>query len=366
MIGRFSLALPFEFAVPKGAEFPILGYHDGACLVREYPPVLTDVPLKESQPISITLDGVEGMVVNGLRIDFVREAFDRSQGIASDPPEDFMIQCAERLLSRLRFISGAAHAPVHVLRSTPWSLQYLNDDESEFESAEGLVRKRGHLGFRWAIIGLTPTIWSQMVALGPTFEPPVWHTLLLDAQHLMPNIGAAVTLASTALEVFGSHVVNQLATMHSTVPREMWSWINYRGNDFSKHPSVEEQFDNLLKTLCGHSLKEQGTLWIAFQHLRQARNSFVHTGTATIGKKKKRGGVRVTDEMARQLIASAVEITTIVRGWLPEELRWPKANTAIDFKFVHTLAAMFPSVALPPSQLPPDVSEGTEVSPKAP
>jgi len=46
------------------------------------------------------------------------------------------------------------------------------------------------------------------------------------------------------------------------------------------------------------------------------RNSFVHAGTAKLG------GKPATAEMTLQLIATASEIVSKVREWLPEELHW--------------------------------------------
>ena len=98
----------------------------------------------------------------------------------------------------------------------------------------------------------------------------------------------------------------------------LWQWINNRQN-FLAEPSTEEQLDQLLREFVGHSLKEELTLWTAFQHLRKARNTFVHEGRAVIG------GQDVDEAQARVLIGRVDEIISLVRQWLPGELQWPSS-----------------------------------------
>jgi hypothetical protein len=45
-----------------------------------------------------------------------------------------------------------------------------------------------------------------------------------------------------------------------------------------REPTVEDQFSVLLSVLVGHSLKDNARLWERLVNLRDARNSFVHTG----------------------------------------------------------------------------------------
>jgi len=148
----------------------------------------------------------------------------------------------------------------------------------------------------------------------------------------MPNIGAAITLTATALEVCIAHVLDRLVTT-TTVPEEMWKWINER--DHLKQPSTEEQFDQLLHILSGHSLKEEdGMLWEAFKHVRGARNTFVHEGSARIGKDA------VTEAVAGQLIGRATEIIKKIRLWMPDVMRWPEPNVPVAMNISHSLSAM--------------------------
>jgi len=79
---------------------------------------------------------------------------------------------------------------------------------------------------------------------------------------------------------------------------------------------MNEQFDHLLKILSGYSLKEDGPLWEAFRNLRNARNSFVHEGTARVGR------APVSIDQARQLLGKSMEIIAAIRKRLPEDLQW--------------------------------------------
>ena len=147
---------------------------------------------------------------------------------------------------------------------------------------------------------------------------------MLDAQSDLPRVGPAVVLAATALEVFISYILDRLANAGSVPPR-LWDWINKRG-DYVREPTVEEQYDVLLMFFTGHSLKAEPKLWESFRNLKTARNSFVHEGTATIG------ATRVSVETARRLLASASDIISKVREWLPPELHWPVFKHAIQIE----------------------------------
>src|SRR5262249_862006 len=135
------------------------------------------------------------------------------------------------------------------------------------------------------------------------------------AQHDLPRIGPAVVLAATALEVFIARKLDELASLKS-LSQELWSWINDRGS-YLREPTVEEQYEVLLRFFTGHSLKSEAALWKSFMNLKTARNSFVHDGVA------RAGGVPLSIEDARNLVTGASNVIAKVREWLPEELHWP-------------------------------------------
>lgn len=126
---------------------------------------------------------------------------------------------------------------------------------------------------------------------------------------------------ATALEVFINQVLNQLAAT-SSVPTDLWQWINKRPQH-AFEPGVEEQFDVLLKVLSGHSLKEDPALWGTFMNLKTARNKFVHGGEPIVG------GQSLSHEKAADLLSKANGIFDIVRGWMPHALRWHEPETEV-------------------------------------
>jgi hypothetical protein len=264
----------------------------------------------------ITIDGVTAFQADALRIDFRKESFDRRAGTHIDPPEDVIDRAINFFLTRLRHVARTGQVRPVRFPLVTWRMRYLNDDESEFKEEAGLVRGRGTKSFSLSFIALTNKIWTDVFSLPPDYEPPPWESLLLDATVEMPSIGPALVLAATALEVFISRVLDRLAPT-KVVPPELWHWINERGNRL-KEPSLEEQYDVLMKFLTGHSLKDEPLLWEAFKNLKDARNAFVHEGIAKIGQ------TPVSTETANKLIASASNIIAKIREWLPNELHWPE------------------------------------------
>ena len=333
MIARLAMSLPFVFAVPDHTEFRLHDYEmaDGL-LVREYPPSKTDLPV-EHVPETLTVNGVPAYLANGLRIDFFRDSFDRRQGKKTmDPPQEVVMHCAELLVNRLRFVLKAPGVQFHLLQTTNWNLHYLRDDETEFEHEDGLVRIVWSRGLNWSVTAVTPQAWDAMNELDVDFEAPAWETLLLDASALLPNLGASIVLAATALEVFVAKVLDDLARQSTGLRVDVWDWINSR--DWTKAPSTEEQFDALLRILCGHSLQENEALWTSFKHLRKARNVFVHEGRTTIA------GQSATPQSTGELISRSREIIARVREWIPESLRWPAPTISAEIKTRHDVRAI--------------------------
>ena len=120
-----------------------------------------------------------------------------------------------------------------------------------------------------------------------------------------------------------------MAVIKNTPP-ELWRWINQRG-DWLREPTVEEQYDALLKFFTGHSIKEEQRLWESFKNLKATRNSFVHEGIAKIG------GAPINIETAQKLIASAYEVISKVKQWIPPELHWPEFKHVIQVEMVKRL-----------------------------
>lgn len=324
MLARLFVLLPFKLAIPEGQEFRLYEYEDEGYKVRMYPPIRSDRPASMDSPDRIEIDGMAAYQADALRIDFWKEGFDRRKDNPLDPPEDVIRRSVNWFLVRLRYVSRAPQVRPLDFPLGGWRIRYLNDDETELEFDESLVRGRGAVRFSFNWITLNKTVWEDIHSLPADYDPPPWDALLLDAFGALPSIGLAIVLAATSLEVFIAHVLDKLAGLGRVDPF-LWKWINERG-DWLREPTVEEQFDILLKFLAGHSLKEDQKLWEAFKNLKSARNSFVHEGLAKIG------GAPVTIEIARGLIQSASQAISAVRQWLPGQLLWPEFNYKFEVK----------------------------------
>lgn len=318
MIARLFLLLPFNLTVPDGQSFTVYGYDDDGYRVLFYPPGRSDRTPSSDAPEEIRIDGTPAFQADSLRIDFLKDSFERKMGAPVDPSHEIMGRAVNSFLLRLRHVARAPQIRPISFPSGTWRLQYLNDDGSELEKQEGFVRGHGTLSYSFSWIALNSKIWDDIHGLPPEYIAPAWESLLLDAGNELPSIGPAIVLAATALEVFITTILDRLADVKKAPP-ELWKWINNRG-DWLREPTVEEQFDGLLRYFTGHSLKEDQRLWELFKNLKTARNSFVHEGTSRIG------GTAISTDSAQKLIIAAAEIINKIKGWLPAELLWP------DFK----------------------------------
>ena len=151
--------------------------------------------------------------------------------------------------------------------------------------------------------------------------------MVLDAFALLPDVGPAITLANIALEVRIAQVLGELVPATGAAPA-LWSWITDR-QQYWQNPSVKDQFDVLLRALSLTSLRDDAELWKAFEQLRQARNSFVHTGQARVGPKR---GLVVTPAKAAELLESALRIMDWM-DQLPVQSRGPQFRFPTQFSY---------------------------------
>ena len=119
-------------------------------------------------------------------------------------------------------------------------------------------------------------------------------------------------------------VLKELASRSDAIPSSLWAWINERDH-WSKEPSVVDQFDVLLPTLTGHSLKEEQELWTSLKELRQARNSLAHEGVPCVGKKE----LDLAD--TERLVKNAQKIVAWVYAKLPAAMRRSRVVEQFDF-----------------------------------
>lgn len=324
MLALLHIAVPFDLTVPEGDEFRLWTYEEDGYKITFGAPASTGKPPLPFSPEHVKINGRRGIQVDVITIVFQKESFDRGITSQIDPPEKLIKRTLRSFLERLKYAVKAPQVKIINFPDCPWKLSYTNDDGSELEKREGLLRGRGSLEFPFLYIGCDSQLWDLIFSLPNDFEAPAWHTLLIDSRGVLPHIGTALVLAATALEVFIADLLDRLAK-ETAIPRPLWNWINNRGN-WQKEPSVEEQFDILLKVLSGHSLKEDNDLWEGLKNLRSARNSFVHEGVAKLG------GIPLSIADTLKLIERADSVVAKVREWIPEIHRWPVFLHAMHYE----------------------------------
>jgi len=323
MIARLQVSLPYYLTVPGGEPFKIYSYNDEGYVVQFYPPVKTEIPELLDDVKEIQINGVPAFRTNVFYVEFHRTSFDRRKNIECDPTYDFIRRTLNYFLHKLRFVTKQSQIKPVDFPNLTWDISYLNDDSTELQKEEGLVRGRSMIMKRVSWNAMNSQIWEGINQLPPDYIPPEWDSLLLDAVDLLPEIGPAIVLAMTALEVFISKILDAMA-VNSSIPKDLWKWINNR-DWWLKNPAVEEQFDTLLYILSGVSFKkEKRPLWDAFKNLKKARNSFVHDGVAKVGDRV------ATQKDGAHLVKAAGDIIGFVRELLPEEMRWPQLQYKLD------------------------------------
>lgn len=222
MLARLYVLLPFSLTIAENEQFPVCQYADEGYDIRVFPTGRSDRPGPPPGDVDqILIDGKPAFQADALRIHFNKESFDRSkEGTRFDPPLEVVRRAVNSFLVRLRHVAHAAHAralDLRDFRTVTWRVRYLNDDETELEPDEKLVRGGGVLHWSLSWIAVTKEVWEDVHTLPADYEPPPWEELLLDAQSDLPRVGPAVVLAATALEVFISHALDGLAA-RSSVP----------------------------------------------------------------------------------------------------------------------------------------------------
>jgi hypothetical protein len=317
MLAKLHVQLPFELTLPDGVEFRLYSFESDGYRVQ------FEVPLRSGKPPAVehvTINEKPAFQADVLTITFRKESFNRTASPDADPPDEFIRSVLDYFIGRLRYATNASHIKSLYFPRCQWVLEYLKDDGSALpeDPEKKLMRRRIATRFSVSLVACDSDVWDYIFSLPADFEPPAWHTLLLDSRAALPHVGTAVVLAATALEVFIAELLDVLVK-ECPVPNLLWDWINDRDDDHHKQPSVSEQFDALLKVMTGHSLKEDNGLWEAFQNLKNARNRFVHYGIPTIGKSTS----AVSESEALSLIGQADAIVAKIREWIPEKWRWP-------------------------------------------
>jgi hypothetical protein len=350
MLAKLHLQLPFELTLPDAVEFKLYSFESSEYRVQ------FEVPIRSGKPPvveHVTLNEKPAFQADLLTITFRKESFNRTAAPPeADPPEEFIQSVLDYFFGRLRYATNAFHVKSLNFSRCQSVLEYLNDDGSALpeDPQKKLIRRRIATKSSVSLVACDADVWDYIFSLPADFEPPAWHTLLLDSRAALPHVGTAVVLAATALEVFIAELLDVLAKGWP-VPNMLWDWIKKRGNDIDKQPSVEEQFDALLMVMTGHSLKEERALWDSFQNLKTSRNKFVHEGIPRIGKNTP----PVTEADALAFIGQAEAIVAKTREWIPEKLRWPVyvPKSKLGFMMPFTMPFAVQPKNEPPVNTPP-------------
>lgn len=313
MIARVLVYIPFKILVPKDERFDTYSIEDSDYNIIFYPPGRDQNFIFDLEPKTIKVNGREAFYANYVQIDFCKNDFNRSKKGAFDPSFEKINEVLNFFLLRLRRATRAPQIHPLPIKSYRVGITYFNDDGTGLLEENGKITQ-GFAGlYEFKFVSLNKEIWDDTFSNSSDFSSQHWTNLLLDAMDELPDVGPAVVLAFSALELFISDILNQLAT--NNVSPDLRSWINSR----QKEPKTEEQYDTLLKIFTGHSLKkDEPKLWDVFYHLKSARDTFVHGGIARITRKSDK--LELIE--AQELILQADVIILKVREWLPKEIQW--------------------------------------------
>jgi hypothetical protein len=315
MIARVHIHIPFSFDLPEQESYKKYSFNYEGYQITLKPPI-SDARQDKGHPLNyVKINEQNSFNANVLIVDFWKESFKREVASEYDPPVEIIEKVANDFLTRARHVLNASQIKPIRLMDTISTLKYLNDDETELEQKEGYVRGMNIRQVYITVTALTKEIWDDIHSIPPFQGIPLWRSLLLDAHAVLPEIGPAIVLCWTALEVFISKTLDEIAAFKN-VDSHLWGWINSRNNSFSRQPSIEEQYDFLSKHLIGKSIKDEATLWKGFKDLQKARNDFAHQGVAMIDKQP------IDLQKTLELVSISKEIIDFIRIGLPKALQW--------------------------------------------
>lgn len=352
MIARVTILLPFVIHVRVGDVFSPRTFRYGEYEVRIFPPLRSsgvlgqptatprtiDFPrAADPQPASgdVTIDGAPSVPADLLQVDFIKPQFDRTEQ-GNDPPSEAIFRVANLFLQQLRTLTRASQVKPLEVTGTTWGIAYLDDHGAVVPPDPPHKSRRMAALFKVSgVIAFKQDVWTALQALPADYESTTWDALLLDAVAILPEIGPAIVLANTAIEVRISTALDHLASTGRIDPT-LWDWLNDRDGDYRKEPSMTERLDVLLRVLGGRSLKEDAKLWKSYRDLRDARNAFAHQGKAMLDK----GRTPVSSARAAQLVQEAQTIIDWIESLLPESERRPQLNTYTTITTNETLGVV--------------------------
>jgi hypothetical protein len=321
---RFRVFLPYNISFPHGDVLPDLHAEIDGLPATIRPPFKSTnsdgmfSPDKIQISDNVKYNGDPAVAANVLQIDIRSDSgFDRTGDF--NEKERHLVNLAFNLTNKyiaiLREISLAPHLRPISKGTTSFSCSYLTDDFQAPPKEEGVKSGFGTRGIVFQYCAFTKEAFDRAGSEFESFVEKPWYSLLCDAMDNLPEVGPAMVLAATALEVAISTLLDELAK-GSEIPADLWSWIIDRKN-YIKEPTFEEKMGPLLKIVSGEDLArfEGGQLWEAFKNIKSARNSFAHEGVARVG------GERVSREDAVFLLKGAKELLDFLDKRMPDHLR---------------------------------------------
>ncbi len=340
MIARLRILLPFKFYIPENQTLEEIDLEIVDSRIKIYPPfqcnvdhdsviglssqdinrVISNLSVIQSPKSSeiVRVEGIPTFEANLLQLDLSRESFNRENDNRSFLVEDFLFEIVNDFLGKISVLTKGVKVKPMDRKNVVFSLDYLNDDGTELLIDPQYYRTSFGVPKRVVLTALNQEIWNKARELPVRYEVPTWFKLNLSSEELSSEIGPSVVLAFSSLETMIYHALNILA-QEKGIPKDLWSWVNNR-HDARTNPSVAEQFDSLLKSVVGKSLKEEPVLWETFQNLKNARNKFVHEGVARIHDQV------VTKDMLYELNARTKFIIAWLENLLPLAYHLPKLD----------------------------------------
>ncbi len=320
MIARFRVLLPFSLLIaPDSPPAPIsLTTRGSAATVHPpyrsaIPPewfavdatvAVADVParLYPARPQPTSAVHVHGespcVLADTLQVDLQGDHDRTNDGMEALVDHGFEV--ANEVVLRLRALVHGQQIRAFARQSTVFHLELLHDDETPLDPDPELLRISAGGVWKAEGLGVSPELWQAVEEAPDGARLNPWDALLLDARDVLPHIGPALVLASSAIETRAVSALDHLADAAGVAP-DLWRWINDRQT--RKEPSFVERLSVLLESISGKNLKrDEPDLWEGFQNLRTARNSFAHEGVAVLGRRE------VDLEAATRLVVTAGSI----------------------------------------------------------
>lgn len=360
MIARFRVFLPYSIFVPVDFNSEPVTQQFNGYTVRIYPPyacrtdyqtALNFAPNELFNALEPSNAPIQSQLLlindgptyeaNAIHLDFLGESFNRTRQQAEealdpekrysygDPSPRLMHAFVNSVLIRVRSELKAPLIKPLSREGMLWSLEYLNDDGSKLERQDPLYRKRHDRTQELVATPLIPDIWQDALAIPVDYSPPIWETLFLDAQTVLPNLGASLVLMFSALETQVMECINANRA-GTNLPDDFFEWLLHR-NDYRKEASIAEKFDQVLKLVTERSLKSDNKLWETFKNAKNARNAFVHEG------KLSWGGSELNSERWRKCMQEIGEVLRWMETLLPAEKRRRFSSRKFNYTYNNKL-----------------------------